>query len=820
MHAEAVDGPALGRGAALGRFVVLGCVGRGAMGEVYAAYDPELDRKIAIKLVRADRSGDAAENRKRLMREAQATAKVSHPNVVVVYDAGTSGDRVFIAMEFLEGHTLRYWLQERSRSWREILDTFEAAGRGLAAAHERDLVHRDFKPDNVMVAANGQVRVMDFGLARVTVDATVSPPWGGPASTATADLDSTAVVKPGRSSPPPSTSLASSPMLELKLTQTGAMLGTPAYMSPEQFEGRSADARSDQFSFCVALWEALYGERPFAGATFGELCQNVAMGKLTPAPAGSPVPAWVRSALTRGMCTASEDRHPSMAALLAELDRRPGAGRGGFAGGAAAKLAGIWEPAVDTAEKQSMRQSFLATGKAYAESAFAGASEILDRYTRRWSELYVDVCEATHVRGEQSTDVLDLRMACLLEGLDDLKALCRLFQTATAEAVQNAVSAATALGTLERCQDVELLRAVVRPPDDQATRVAVAELRARVTEVRALLRVGRYREGLEAAEPLVENARRVGYGPTLAEALFVRGALEVETVRTEAALASMEEAVWTAELARHDEVAVEAASFMIAMSGWFQSRFDVAETWCRHTEMLLRRMGGHDVTWGWYLNNRALVRAAQGRVDEAIEDAKLAIAAKERALGPDAADIGNTLSNLADCLVRLGRIEEGVAESERAVRIQSAGYGPEHPRTAVGLTNHAEFLSRAGRFAEVPEYAERAIAIFERESDREGLPISYPLWALGLSYLGAGRAAEAVPILERSVQIRDRLEQRSAFLGDVHFALGRALLASGGDRARAIGLVRRAREEFNAAPTTPIIERDRADLDAWLAANS
>jgi len=167
--------PTLARGAALGRFVVLGLVGRGAMGEVYAAYDPDLDRKIAIKLVRADRSGNSADSRARLMREAQATAKVSHPNVVVVYDAGTLGARVFIAMEFVEGHTLRYWLKAKARGWLEILDIFLAAGRGLAAAHERELVHRDFKPDNVMVDAAGHVRVMDFGLARLAADGAPAP---------------------------------------------------------------------------------------------------------------------------------------------------------------------------------------------------------------------------------------------------------------------------------------------------------------------------------------------------------------------------------------------------------------------------------------------------------------------------------------------------------------------------------------------------------------------------------------------------------------------------------------------------------------------
>src|SRR4051812_23155712 len=134
------------------------------MGSVYAAYDPDLDRTVAIKLLRAARASDSAEGRTRLMREAQAIARVSHPNVVVVYDAGTFQDRVFIAMELVDGHTLGYWMQARPRSWPEVLEVFIAAGRGLAAAHDRGLVHRDFKPDNVMIGADDQVRVMDFGL--------------------------------------------------------------------------------------------------------------------------------------------------------------------------------------------------------------------------------------------------------------------------------------------------------------------------------------------------------------------------------------------------------------------------------------------------------------------------------------------------------------------------------------------------------------------------------------------------------------------------------------------------------------------------------
>src|SRR4051794_25024912 len=166
----------LAKGATIGRYVALGLLGRGGMGEVYAAYDPELDRKIAVKLLRARGVATTADARTRLLREAQAIARLSHPNVVVVYDVGTFQDTVFIAMEFLEGNTLGYWVQAKQRRWREILDVFLLAGRGLVAAHAAGLVHRDFKPDNVMITKTGQVRVMDFGLAREEArDGTIAP---------------------------------------------------------------------------------------------------------------------------------------------------------------------------------------------------------------------------------------------------------------------------------------------------------------------------------------------------------------------------------------------------------------------------------------------------------------------------------------------------------------------------------------------------------------------------------------------------------------------------------------------------------------------
>src|ERR1022692_3659392 len=245
----------------VGRYRLLRLVGRGGMGEVYAAHDPELDRRVAIKILRAKARPDDIEAA-RLLREAQAVAKLSHPNVVAIHDVGTAAGRMFLAMELVEGETLAVWLDRRRHSIEEILRMFAMAGRGLAAAHRVGIVHRDFKPQNVMVSRDETARVMDFGLAA----------RGGTAS---------------RNEP--------------RLTRVGSILGTPLYMSPEQLLGQPVDPRADQFSFCVALWEALYGARPFEGATLLEIRLAVLGDRPRPGPLQARVPRRVRAMLERGL---------------------------------------------------------------------------------------------------------------------------------------------------------------------------------------------------------------------------------------------------------------------------------------------------------------------------------------------------------------------------------------------------------------------------------------------------------------------------------------------------------------------------------------
>jgi serine/threonine protein kinase len=877
--------PTLPRGATIGRYVVLGLVGRGGMGEVYAAYDPELDRKVAVKVLRVKPGNGVSRNegRQRTLREAQAIARLSHPNVVVVFDVGTLQEQVFIAMEFVEGNTVTYWLQAAPRNWQDVLKVFMAAGRGLAAAHAKGLVHRDFKPDNVMVGRDNQVRVMDFGLARqvteksAAADNAASGDKSGPvtasersghgerdrastpamlAAAALADRDGVpdvnvdvpdTVVLSGPTAsidaPPHATAAG---MFEVQLTRTGAMMGTPAYMAPEQFLGSATDARTDQFSFCVALYEALYGERPFAGNTMYALTNNVVQGKVRDAPANADVPPWIRKILLRGLRPTVVDRYPSMGELLDALGKNPATVRRKVAvtisgallpialvfgirqsladhraicGGGPAKLVGVWELSQpghpEPPRHVRVKNAFLHTGKSYAAEVHATVARVLTGYAQSWANMYEEACEATQMRGEQSADVLDLRMSCLQERLGGLRALTDVFTEANGEVVENAVSAVNALGSLDRCADVQLLRSVVRPPEDPATRAKVADLRRRLAALKARFDAGRWKEVLKAIQSAEGEARTIGYQPLVAEILLLEGEVYGRSNEARAAEKALVQAFWAGEGSRHDEIRATAATELVFVVGYQQLKFDEAETWSGTAEAVLQRVGGHELLRAWQLNNIGSVRNLRGQPEASMEAQLRAIALKEHALGPDHPDVGISEGNIAVELAELSRNQEALVHVDRAVALIENGFGASHPMLATQLNNRGEILGALGRQREARQSFERARVIWERELGLDDRSLAYALTGIGISYLAEDDASSALAPLERAYKIREAQEVDPARRADTRFALARSLWETNRDRARARALAAQARDAYLKSDAKAKV----AEVDSWMRAH-
>ena len=321
----------LGESARIGRFVVLRQLGEGGMGVVYSAYDEQLDRRVALKLLRPGRD-NSERNQSRMQREARAMAKLSHPNVVQVYEVGRYEEQVFLAMEFVQGKTLAVWLKAAPRTWQQILDVMVQAGQGLHAAHEAGVIHGDFKPDNILIDALDKARVVDFGLSRradpagssLRAQQLADTPGrslsGAPLTTPTTPNTPTPVTPS-----PPTTDATRADYVPRR--SSARVAGTPAYMAPEQHRHNPADQRSDQFSFCVTLYLALYGRHPFAGGSLLELVINLTDGRIHAAPPGHAVPVGVYAAISRGLSVDPDHRFPTMVDLIAELGRGSGRAR-------------------------------------------------------------------------------------------------------------------------------------------------------------------------------------------------------------------------------------------------------------------------------------------------------------------------------------------------------------------------------------------------------------------------------------------------------------------------------------------------------------
>jgi len=810
----------LARGTAIGRYTVLELLGRGGMGEVYAAYDPELDRKVALKILHAGGGGSDSRGRSRLLREAKAIAKLRHPNVVVVHDAGTIGERVFLAMEHVDGVTLGAWLAERPRTRAEILAVFSAAGRGLGAAHAAGLVHRDFKPQNVMVGRDGDVRVMDFGLAR--------------------SIDEAPEPAPRSPLPLPAAADESAPTL----TRTGELLGTPLYMAPEQFRALRTDARTDQFSFCVTLHQALYGAFPFSGAGLGELMAAVTAGRVQPPPPKSAVPPWLRRIVLRGLSVDPAARWPSMQALTAALSRDPARRRNRWlAGGAAAavmiagavalrasaprssvcrggpkRLAEVWETESAPGShphRDAIGAAFLKTGVAHAAETWARAARLIDDYAGKWLGMYGDACEATQVRGEQSAEVLDLRMTCLADRLGRVKALGDVFAAATPTVVDNAVSAASALPPLDRCADVQLLRAVVPPPDDPAARARVEELKGDLARVKALGDSGQCSAAAAAGRRLVDDARKVGYLALEGESLVELARGGGECMGTEEMVRTCRRAFLISVASRDEEVAAEAATFLGHIEADRTSELADARSWIEIGGALIQGMRRpHPVFEAWRLSALARVYGKEGDLRAALDAFQRALTLIEKTEGTEHMDDAKVLNGIGVLLADFKRYQEALDYYRRAIDLMTKIFGPDHPMLALALANQAEALNGLHRYDDARAAAERALAIWHTAGSSSFYE-AVGRTILGEALAGAGRGEDAAPELERARTLFG--DTPSSYADEATFALARTLWGAPAREARALALAREARDGYQRLGNAPT---EVASVDAWLRAHA
>jgi eukaryotic-like serine/threonine-protein kinase len=673
-EAPTTTGQRITRGTTLGRYVVIDVVGRGGMGVVVSAYDPELDRKVAIKLLRwtdAD-APSASRGAARLLREAQALAKVAHTNVVAVHDVGTveiegGAPSVFVAMELLDGEPVADWLVRERPGWREVLAVFIAAARGLEAAHAAGVVHRDFKPENVRLTGSGRVVVLDFGLARASRDA----------DTERSDSGRSAAI------------------LDPRLTLSGAVMGTPAFMSPEQAAGQELDAATDQFSFCVSLYLGLYGELPFRGES-GLIARATWDGELPPARTSARVPKWLRPVLARGLARDPAARHPGMTELIAALERDPSRRWRTFAlvSAVLAAIAVSWwgssqlaarrDPCeqaaaeIDASWTPARRDAVIAALGDGGDEAYprrvAGA---IDRYADELRERRLAACEADRSGEPGAREDAVVRIACLDRARGHLDALLGLLEQPGEGRVAVALPAVTALPAPSECTDAGALRRSTPVPSDPTLASEVAQLRFELTAAKSIFNTGDAEGSHAALGPLLARARALGFEPLLAEALVDAAWTSLNVAAFDESIALAEEGYLLAEAHGVDVVASTALTVLTIVRTYSRADPELAEWHSRQQEAIVQRLGNPPGRYSRVFADRARLLKAQG-------DLVGAIALLERAdgiladAGIEDSDRVATLDNLGAAYSLAGRSDEALRRFEQALSIAELALGPGH----------------------------------------------------------------------------------------------------------------------------------------------
>jgi serine/threonine-protein kinase len=775
------------RGTTIGRYVVLDAIGSGTMGLVLAAIDPTLDRKVALKLVKSERDGTTT-GRQRLLREAQAMARLQHPNVVTVFEVGTFADQVFLAMEYVAGGTLAGWIAQR-HSRREIVDAFVAAGRGIAAAHREGIVHRDFKPTNVLVATDGRVRVADFGLATAP-ETSIATATSNPAIPASAG--------------------------DLSMTSTGAILGTPTYMSPEQHRGEPATARADQFAFAVALYEALYGEVPFAGETYQVYADNVLAGKINEPPRGSSVPANLRRVLVRALSVEPSDRYPDMDAMLAQLSRDPASRRTLVLGAAAAAImigggavalyerasadpcaaAGAPIAAWSNSARTALRLAFAASMAPEAESNFSHTAQLFDDRANALRTARRDACEATAVHHEQSVDLLDRRVQCLDRRAAELANLIDVLSDhPDATTIEKAPDAAASLGPLAPCADRDLLLADQPRPTTPAMSAGVASLEAQLARAHALRDAGKINEARALYAVLIPEADRLGFTPLRATARLDDSQVLQELAQYQAQVVELREAgqlaaaahddvsvakAWTSlygmlalQLAKVDDArvleapasaAVARAGGGLELHGNLEAARGAVELTagnyagaCDHFATALRELGkaigaSHPVVIN-VMNDYVIALDDAARYDEARQTIDRAITLRSETVGPDHPDMAYLHHQLGTVLDDTGAPEQSLAEFRKAYDIELETYAQDNPHVATEEISLSVELLELERPLDALKYNEAAVKTFRKDPGNDRTMLATGLLDLANVYRALDRTDDAIRTYEEALAL-------------------------------------------------------------------
>ncbi|MCR9165363.1 MAG: tetratricopeptide repeat protein [bacterium] len=737
--------------AKFGRFTLLEQVGAGAMGTVYAALDPELDRRIAIKLLKSELDESQPRARARMRREARALAKLNHPNVASVYEVGQVDERAFIAMEFVDGRALDVWMEDRP-PWREVVSVFCQAGRGLAAAHDAGSVHRDFKPGNVMLGADGRVVVLDFGLAA---------PYAATETQETADESLDSPID--------------------RLTATRAVVGTPAYMAPEQHRGEQATTLSDQFAFCVSLFEALHGTRPFKGRTRASVLEAIEEGRIvTESPTGSRVAPRLNRVLRRGLSARPEDRFSSMHALLAELDLRRASRRrvamvgvlGGsvalaIAYGVGAQHSPVDSPAEcidsellraelwDRPYRGQVQEAYAGDARPHVRAMADSVVDDIDGWAQRWSDARASACRATRERGEQSEALLQLRMRCY----ESAAVRLRVLATALTQSDDDRAGAPALVPTLPNlalCSDTEWLIDNPQLPagEDGAARLALLE------ETLAKARLEYFAGRLDPARAMYEGAlaeaKALQHEPSEAAALFGLARIDGAKGDRARAEARLTEAM-TKWLASGDEfMAADAALELMEYAS--ADRSDPAERrrWAKVAEGLITKIGSPPELEARLQMHLAAALEKEGDPQTALEHAERGLSLYEGISGERHPNVADAYQHVGNLLQQLGRAEEGLPLVEKGLAIEIDLWGEQHPRVAASRDNLGILYGSLGRAEEAAHQFETALASLEEIYGMDSPKLAVALSNLGEARMMQDRPADTLALNERAGRLNER----------------------------------------------------------------